>query len=141
MDPANITQTITLVKHAIDASKSLSNLEIKDALIAAREALNDQREANLALQEQNQLLAEKLKTKNTYLLERSVYWEARDESREQPFCPVCYVKDRIVPLQRLWTKRDKKQTLWHCPDSACNATFNPWDWEEYSSSSYDMSLE
>jgi hypothetical protein len=60
VDPSGITQTLGLVKQAIKASSSLSNLEIKDALIAAREALNDQRETNLALRDENHGLKEKV---------------------------------------------------------------------------------
>ena len=109
MDPAAITQTIALVKHAIEASKSLTNLEIKDALIAAREALNDQREANLALKDENH----DLKERNTELLSQlhtkdlitegvDCYEKKLDDGKTIAICAHCWEVDGVaVSLQKI----------------------------------------
>lgn len=82
------------------------------------------------LREENKDLKEKLAVAEEYVLDKSVRWKKDDAEREQPFCPVCYAKGRIIPLQKLWEGRPKTQSLWHCPNKDCDKTFNPWDHQE-----------
>lgn len=130
MDPTVINDTLALITRVVGLGKKATHLDYEEALQAAREAILQQKELNLNLRDENRSLKEKLVAAEEYVLERGVYWEAGDTERDQPFCPSCYSKGNIVPLQKLWNGYDKKQSPWTCPDAKCKATFNPWDYKE-----------
>lgn len=75
-------------------------------------------------------LEAQLKLKDSYSLEKGVYWMKNDVEKEQPFCPVCYTKGDVIPLQKDWDGRANNQTRWHCPNKSCGAAFNPWNFKE-----------
>ena len=133
MDSSSVNATLSLIARIMQLGKKATNVQYEEAIQAAREAILQQKELNLNLREENAALKEKLSTVDDFNLDKSVYWQSSDTERDQPFCPACYAAGKKIPLQKTWEKRDKKQTLWHCPDKACNATYNPWDHEEPSS--------
>lgn len=134
MDSGAINDALTLITRIISLGKKATVVQYDEAMQLAREAILQQKEMNLDLRDENRQLKEKLAMEQEYVLERSVYWEKSDTEQNQPFCPACYASGKKVPLQRLWEKRDKTQTLWTCPDKKCNSTYNPWDHEEPSGS-------
>jgi DNA-binding protein H-NS len=125
--------SVNLVKAALDAKTALATAEEKEKLADAKLALADLKELIAELKENNQLLAQQLKERDDFVLDKSVRWLKSDSNQDQPFCPVCYAKGNIVPLQKTWEGRGKTQSIWNCPNKDCNATFNPWDHVENSS--------
>jgi hypothetical protein len=106
MDPLAVTQTIALVKKAIQLASNLKDLEIRDALIAAREALNDQREVNLALKDENHDLKEKvsdllLQIKKNTQVEPGIdcYEKTAEGGQKYAICSNCWeTKEHAVTL-------------------------------------------
>jgi hypothetical protein len=126
----NANDSVNLVKAALDAKTALVTAEEKEKLADAKLALANLKEIIADLKEDNQSLKSQLQTKNGYVLEKGVYWDVHDTRHDQPFCPVCYTRGLIVPLQKAWEGRHKTETIWSCPDNKCGGTFNPWDHEE-----------
>ncbi len=103
MDTGSITAALELIKKGVEVSRRLKKIEITDALLAAREAINDQREKNLSLvdengklKEENKQLNESLRQKDELVYSDSVYWFKSDSERTRPLCPKCWEKDRLV---------------------------------------------
>lgn len=130
MDSSSISETLSLVQRVIGLGKKATNIQYEEALLAAREALVIQGQENLKLKEENLGFKEELKKKDDFILEKSVMWLKKDTEKNQPFCPVCLVNGKEIPLSRTWARRKKEETLWHCPNKECNQSFNPWDYEE-----------
>lgn len=130
MDTGAINNALTLTTRVIQLGKRATHVDYEEALQAAREAMLEQKELNLNFRDEIRELKEKLQVAGEYRLDKSVYWAKEDINREQPFCPACYSVGKIVPLQKSQEKRDKTQTWWHCPNKNCNASLNPWDYQE-----------
>jgi|GEM_PF-1610029 len=124
MDTASIVPLITMIKAAINVADGLKNIEVKNALIAASEALQQQREQNLALREELLTLKTKLGIKENYVLDKSVYWLKNDTSQEQPFCPACMAKGLEVPMEPSNRTRPKESVV--CPNKDCKNMSDPW---------------
>lgn len=122
--------SVELVKLALDAKISLATAEDKEKLADAKLALADLKELIAGLKEENQTLMANLKKREDFELDLGVYWAKSDTEKGQPYCPVCFVKGREVPLQKQWAARQKSQSRWSCPDSSCKSVFNPWDHKE-----------
>lgn len=138
MDTGPINDTLSLITRVMKLGKKATNVEYEEVIQAAREAILQQKEINLNLRDENRTLKEKLAMTDEYVLEKSVYWEKEDVERDQPYCPACYATGKKIPLQRLWSKRVKTQTLWLCPDKNCNVAYNPWDHDEESNTAEAM---
>ncbi|HSW81711.1 MAG TPA: hypothetical protein VLG40_04920 [Candidatus Saccharimonas sp.] len=124
MDTASIVPLITTIKAAIKIADGLKNLDVKNALIAASEALQEQREQNLSLREELLALKTKLGIKESYVLDKSVYWLTDDTIREQPFCPACMAKGLEMPMEP--DDRTKPKEYFRCPNKECRNTADPW---------------
>lgn len=122
--------SVELVKSALDAKIAIATAEDKEKLADAKLALADLKEMIADLKDENQTLTANLKKREEFYLELGVYWAKSDGDKEQPYCPVCFVKGREVPLQKQWAARPKNQSKWNCPDSNCKSSFNPWDHKE-----------
>jgi hypothetical protein len=103
MEPLSITATIALIKSAIVASKKLDNLEIKDALIAAREALNEQRDVNLLVKDENNTLKEELsdmkkriESKSSIVESVDCYEKKVENGQSYAVCSHCWEVDGIA---------------------------------------------
>jgi len=130
MDPGSVNDALTLIARVVALGKRATHVEYEEALQTAREVILKQKEINLDLREENRDLKEKLTVAKEYILDKSVYWKKDDTNQDQPFCPSCYAKGKIVPLQKLWEGRPKTQSPWRCPNKECGTTFNPWDHKE-----------
>lgn len=122
--------SVDLVKSALDAKIALANAEEKERLADAKLALADLKELIADQKDEIHLLKEQIKKKADYTLNKSVYWQSSDKDMEQPFCPACYSKEKIVPLKKTWEGRPKEQSIWDCPEKNCGAVYNPWDYKE-----------
>jgi len=108
MEAVSIAATIELIKKAINVAKNLEEVEIKDALIASREALNEQREKNLLLSEKNQTLKTKLNILETKLKSRNrikesidCYEKITDDGKVFALCTQCWeANDLAVTLKK-----------------------------------------
>ena len=76
-----------------------------------------------------QQLNNELELRGSYVLKMGVYWDIKDEEFNQPFCPTCYSKSKIVPLQKNFAGKEKSQTPWRCSDKVCGTSANPWDYK------------
>lgn len=124
------SSSVDLVKAALDAKTALATAEDKEKLADAKLALADLKELIADQKEENQKLKDALKKKEEFKQEKGVYWRSSDENLEQPFCPVCFSKERVVPLQKIYDSREKTRTPWKCPDESCKARLNPFDHKE-----------
>lgn len=122
--------SVDLVKSALDAKVALATAEEKEKLADAKLALADLKQMIADLKESNQSLEEQIKKKDDFVLEKSVYWATKDLDKDQPYCPACYSKGSIVPLQKNYDGVDKTQSRWSCPIKNCDASYNPWDYKE-----------
>ncbi|HWB38714.1 MAG TPA: hypothetical protein VG604_00545 [Candidatus Saccharimonadales bacterium] len=124
-------ESVDLVKAALDAKTALATAEEKEKLADAKLALADLKELLASQKDEIQDLKELLKEKKDLVFDMGVYWKAEDHNRGQPYCPVCYAKGNLIPLQKCWDGRDKTQSPWMCPDKECHASYNPWDHKEH----------
>jgi len=118
------------VTKALDAKIALATAEQKELLADAKLALADLKTLIADQKDEIQNLGDQLKQRDEFFLEKHVYWKKGDEEKDQPFCPACYSKGKIVPLQKHWDGHEKKQTPWICPEKSCGALYNPWDYKE-----------
>mgnify|MGYP001424837235 CR=1 FL=1 len=125
-----VNDAIGLVKSGLEVQVSLATAEQKELLADAKNALADIKFELADLKELNASLRDNIKLKEEYLLDKGVNWKQEDTGFDQPYCPVCYTKGKIVPLQKTFDGRNGQETPWHCPDTKCNASFNPWNHEE-----------
>lgn len=124
---SKVNDAYQVVKNGLEVEVSLATAEQREQLADAKLALAEMKEQIADLKDENRFLQEKLKHKDDYILEKSVFWNKDDGNFDQPFCPVCYANGSVIPLQKYWEGRDKQQTIWHCPAKKCGATYNPWD--------------
>ena len=125
MDPAGVNDALTLVQTVIKLGKRASNVQYEEALIAAREAIIEQKRINLDLRESNMDLGEKLK-----LLQGSLDKKASlhpepdhvwlvldgDEDASRRYCQVCYYdKDKLIPLNAPNKSREYYEGQRYCP--------------------------
>ena len=133
MDASGVNETLNRggLQKVISLGKRATNLQYEEALQAARETMLALREKNVGFKEENEQLRDLLKNKEEYILDKGVYWQKNDKEQNQPFCPVCYSKGKITPLQKHREGKDKKQSPWSCPAKDCSkGLYNPWDYKE-----------
>jgi hypothetical protein len=123
-------ESVDRVKAALDAKVALATAEDKDKLADAKLALADLKQLIADQKEEIQALNESLRQKDEFVLTQGVYWQKSDDQKDQPFCPACYAKGKIIPLQKHWDGRNKNQTPWTCPEKSCRAMYNPWNYKE-----------
>lgn len=133
-----------VAKDAVKIAQKADNIElvqkildIQEAALDMQEKIQTKNEIIEKLNKQNEELRLKLETKGEYILDKSVYWRHDDKDRMQPYCPTCYAKNKIMPLQKTWDGEQKNHSRWHCPDKSCGSSFNPWDFNEERIVSYD----
>jgi len=93
-----IKETFDLVFAFVEKAR---NLEIKQAVLSIQEELQAQREANLALRDQNLTLKERIAELETasrqtadLQFDGKFYWLGEGATRTGPFCQVCFDRDR-----------------------------------------------
>lgn len=134
-----INDTIATVKTGLDVQVHLATAEEKERLADAKLALADIKLEVAELKSRINDLEDKLRIKDNFILNRGVRWSIEDEAENQPYCPVCYSANRIIPLQKDWDGAPKEGTRWHCPEKTCSASYNPWDFKEEDSTSFGES--
>ncbi|MEO8785148.1 MAG: hypothetical protein ABI221_02425 [Candidatus Saccharimonadales bacterium] len=122
--------SVNLVKAALDAKMAIASADEKEKLADAKLALADLKQLIADLKEKILSLQDSLKIKNEFRTEQGVQWKTNDSGKVQPFCPVCYSNDKIVPLQKAYDGERKENTRWICPDTTCGANYNPWEYKE-----------
>lgn len=79
-------------KKALDIANELKNVELKEAILNLKEELVELREENL-------LFMQKLSLQANFnmIYEKNSYWNIKEnETKEGPYCSVCWDKDKIA---------------------------------------------
>jgi hypothetical protein len=127
MDAAAFLQLISVITKAIDSAGKLKNLEIRDALIAAKEAWESQREANIDLREKNSDQQEQIAQlkEQVKILEKQVDLQDRvkkqganwlllvdDEDSDARYCLFCW--EKYNGLFTLYNFSDEQRKCKNC---------------------------
>jgi hypothetical protein len=120
-------------KDALKAAQKADNIElIQKVMDVQKEALDMQdkmREKNEEidkLKDEYRKLSDKLLMADTYILDLNVYWKKEDNERKQPFCPACYARGVISPMEP--TYQNTRDTSFRCPVEK-NHHSNPYNYQ------------
>lgn len=122
-----VTDTIGIVKTGLEVQVALATVEQKASLAHAVDALSDIKLQIADLKIDNMKLLEKLNTKENYELRLGVYWLKGDKDETQPFCPACYSKGTIAPMEP--HHRGTRQASFRCPLDEKHHS-NPYDYHQ-----------
>jgi hypothetical protein len=97
-------------KEAVQLVQKIDNIELyKEVLNLQSEAIKLVNE-NTALRNQISALEDRLKVKEALRFEKNSYWVEQKNSKEGPFCTLCWDKD-----QKLVRKHLDDTDRWYCP--------------------------
>ncbi len=120
-------------KDAVKIAQKADNIElVQKVLDVQKEALDMQEKMQrkndeIATLRQNlKLLELEIREKGNYVLEKSVYWKTDDVDRAQPYCPTCHSKGIVLPMQKVWSGYDPRNSPWSCSDKGCSTFADPW---------------
>ena len=105
------------IKDIIELVKKGAEIEAQEKIMELRQAALDLQEENIALREKLRDLEEHLNVKSQMQFDGTVYWLERDETKEGPYCQLCYDKEgKLINLQA-----DSER--WRC--LGCKKAFYP----------------
>ncbi len=102
-------------------------LDVQKGALDMQEKMHEKNEEIEKLKSKIKSLKETLEHKEDYYLDKSVYWKSDDKEQLQPYCPSCFAKEIVIPMQKAWPRSSAKNSIWVCADKQCNTHSNPWD--------------
>lgn len=103
-------------KDIMELIKKGSTMEAQEQIMELREAALELQEENESLRKQIKELEKELHLQKNLVWEKPYYWLEDEESKDGPFCQLCYDKEhQLIRLQ------GGKAGRWYC--HSCTSTF------------------